>query len=258
MSRRLDNLESGTVEDVDEAEAAKDEVGEVGDKRPRTVEQMSVPNFIVPDKRKVKFICHLIIHEITALPYIAGQYFAKWKLSKTTQKGNTERATISENRVVWNAGFSIECTMVIGKDGFLQPFELTITVKQEINGGMSSEKLGYVTICLANLAGSGSSTTRYLLQEAKSNSLLKVSIDMTLVKGNTTTFKIPPPSPKTLLPMTANEVAEEQLGGKLPMRRDMSLEPNPIRFSIEQLNIIDPETKDSELVDSFFAQAEAS
>jgi hypothetical protein len=67
----------------------------------------------------------------------------------------------------------------------------------------------------------------------------------------------PPPSPKTLVPLTANEVAEVQLGGKVSSDR-AKIDPNPIRFSIEQLNIIDSDTKETEIVDSFFRIAENS
>jgi hypothetical protein len=61
---------------------------------------------------------------------------------------------------------------------------------QEIDGGASSERLGIVTICLAHLAGSESNTQRYLLEEAKSNSLLKVTIQMKLIEGDRSSFQM--------------------------------------------------------------------
>jgi hypothetical protein len=79
---------------------------------------------------------------------------------------------------------------------------MIFSVKQEIDGGAASERLGIVTICLAHLASSGSNTQRYLLEDAKSNSLLKITIQLKLIEGDVD-FKVylkvirPGPSSKT-------------------------------------------------------------
>ena len=64
-------------------------------------------------------------------------------------------------------------------------------ISKEVNGGSTSEKLGIVTICLANLASKRSnSSTKYLLQDAKSNSVLKVSIEMEQIKGDFVNYQM--------------------------------------------------------------------
>lgn len=41
-----------------------------------------------------------------------------------------------ENKVVWDAVFSFESTLIVSKDGVLQPFEMTIIPKiVTISGG---------------------------------------------------------------------------------------------------------------------------
>jgi hypothetical protein len=48
-------------------------------------------SFLIPKDRKVKFACYLLIHQLDNLPYLTGQYFAKWKLNYSTYKGITSR-----------------------------------------------------------------------------------------------------------------------------------------------------------------------
>ncbi|KAI8897661.1 N-terminal C2 in EEIG1 and EHBP1 proteins-domain-containing protein [Globomyces pollinis-pini] len=154
-------------------------------------------SFFIPNSRKMKYSCTLTLHDLNNLPYTTGQYFAKWKVTNSSDKGCTSRATVKENKVVWNdAHFSFEVTLIIARDGSLQPSEMIISVKQETNGGQSSDKIGNVTISLSNLVGQGPSTQRYLLQNSKSNSLLKVSLEMKLLRGDPQLLKNP------ILPIT--------------------------------------------------------
>ena len=60
---------------------------------------------------------------------------------------------------------------------------------QESKGGRSYHKLGFADIDLAEFAGAGLTTRRYLLEgydtkHRQDNSTLKVSIDMTLLSGD--------------------------------------------------------------------------
>ncbi|KAK8733821.1 hypothetical protein OTU49_006192 [Cherax quadricarinatus] len=63
-----------------------------------------------------------------------------------------------------------------------------VSVRQEVRGGKSFQKLGYADVNLAEFAGSGGSQ-RYLLEAYDSkhrlhNSMLKVTVDMTLLSGD--------------------------------------------------------------------------
>ncbi len=60
---------------------------------------------------------------------------------------------------------------------------------QEVKGGKSYQKLGFADVNLAEFAGAGLSSRRYLLEGYDSkrrldNSTLKVNIDMSLLSGD--------------------------------------------------------------------------
>ncbi|KAJ3216696.1 hypothetical protein HDU67_009128 [Dinochytrium kinnereticum] len=135
-------------------------------------------------RKKVVFQadCHLL--DLVNLPYVSGFYFAKWKLKGTNARGVTQRATVKDHTVVWNASFAVEATIFLGKDGVLLPCELLLYIKQEVNGGRSSEDLGMISINLAEYADSRSSLRKHLLQDARVNSVVRVKIEMKLLKGD--------------------------------------------------------------------------
>jgi hypothetical protein len=146
-------------------------------------------SFFVTKDRKVKFACVLIIHQLDNLPYLAGQYFAKWKLTYTTLKGVTSRATVNNYTVHWDAVFTFEETLIISKTGFLKPHDLEIVIKQEIDGGEYSERLGTVNFNISDFAKCETKTEKYLLQNAKSNSILKITLQMHIIEGKENQFK---------------------------------------------------------------------
>ncbi|KAJ3056222.1 hypothetical protein HK097_007705 [Rhizophlyctis rosea] len=152
----------------------------------------------VPKSRKVRFHVQCILHDLTNLPYVSGLYFARWKLrSGGSAAGATQRATVKDHIVNWDSAFTLEANMVIGKDGVLLPCELLLHIKQVVNGGRSTEDVGMVTVNLAEFAGDRSTTRRYLLQEAGVNSIVKLTIDMQLTKGEPS-YKVPEPSKRDI------------------------------------------------------------
>ncbi|KAJ3195977.1 hypothetical protein HK101_010483 [Irineochytrium annulatum] len=76
--------------------------------------------------------------------------------------------------------------MAIGKDQMLLPCDLLLYIKQEVNGGRSSEDVGMVAINLAEFADTKSTMRRLLLQDSRVNSVLRIRIDMSLTKGDGT------------------------------------------------------------------------
>jgi endo-alpha-1,4-polygalactosaminidase (GH114 family) len=97
---------------------------------------------------------------------------------------------VNNYTVKWDAKFYFETTLIIGKDGYLKPQELTIHIKQDINGGEQSQRLGMVSIPVHEFAGLDTRTERYLLQNAKSNSILKFTFEMILIEGNDNKFTV--------------------------------------------------------------------
>ncbi|KAI8917583.1 EEIG1/EHBP1 N-terminal domain-containing protein, partial [Powellomyces hirtus] len=141
-------------------------------------------SLFVPKSRKVKFEASCFVHDLSNLPYVSGLYFVKWKLKNGGSfEGSTAKAVVKDHTVTWDISFRFEPQMVIGKDGVLQPCELVLFVKQTVNAGKSTEDVGMITINLAEYANSKSTCRRYLLQESRVNSILKVTIGMKLTKG---------------------------------------------------------------------------
>ncbi|KAI8923304.1 N-terminal C2 in EEIG1 and EHBP1 proteins-domain-containing protein [Entophlyctis helioformis] len=142
--------------------------------------------------RKAKFHCRCTIHDLSNLPYVSGLYYAKWRLvAGGSSKGVSHKATVKDHQVFWNTAAEFDVVMVIGKDdSVLQPTPLRISIKQEINGARHSEKVGAIEINLAEAVGQQGLSRRMLLQETKVNSLLRISVEMTLVKGDVSSFKV--------------------------------------------------------------------
>ncbi|KAJ3096731.1 hypothetical protein HDU97_005622 [Phlyctochytrium planicorne] len=135
-------------------------------------------------RKKVQFQvdCHLV--DLVNLPYVSGFYFAKWKVKGTNARGVTQKATVKDHTVTWNSPFSFETTIFLGKDGVLLPCELSVYIKQEVNGGRSSDDLGMINLNISEYANSRSSVIKHLLQDARVNSVVRVKISMTLLKGD--------------------------------------------------------------------------
>lgn len=65
--------------------------------------------------------------------------------------------------------------LVISKQQVLGPCELRLDVFQELGGSKDTVAIGSVTINLSEYAGSGLISRRYLLDDCKFNSTIKVS-----------------------------------------------------------------------------------
>ncbi|KAJ1927439.1 hypothetical protein IWQ60_002946 [Tieghemiomyces parasiticus] len=142
-------------------------------------------HWFISKHRLVAFEVRITLHELINVPLVSGNFFVKWRTkSGTAASGCTERAPIADHRVEWNASALKRLDLVIGKDGVLAPCELQLCVKQEMNQE-TPRNLGVLTVNLAEYAREGRVTRRYLLQESKSNSTIKLTIDMKQVAGDT-------------------------------------------------------------------------
>ncbi|XP_023716945.1 protein FAM102B [Cryptotermes secundus] len=84
--------------------------------------------------------------------------------------------------------------------GVLDPCILRVSVRKELKGGRSFQKLGFTDLNLAEFAGSGQTTRRCLLEgydtrHRQDNSMLTVAIHMNMLSGDIL-FKVPSPSSK--------------------------------------------------------------
>lgn len=97
---------------------------------------------------------------------------------------------VRNHRVEWNRSFEFPCKMSANAStGVLDPCQLRISIRKEMKGGRSYYKLGFIDLNLAEYAGSGETSRRFLLEGYDSrhrldNSMLRVSIKLHMVSGD--------------------------------------------------------------------------
>ncbi|KAL2917499.1 hypothetical protein HK105_202780 [Polyrhizophydium stewartii] len=212
-------------------------------------------SLFVPAARKPRFHVRCTLHELSNLPYVSGTAHARWRLlARLPERGQTPRVTVKDHQVVWNTDIDFEVTSIIGKDdGVLQPTELRISIKQETNGARAIEKLGVVIVDLAEFASQGRVTKRVLLQETKLNSVLKITIEMELIKGDAATFKVPQPKMRSGFESPLDVVHVDNADRKINGDANASgfgLEPNSI---LSRLSTVGAEH--AQAIDQIFATA---
>ncbi|XP_069695365.1 uncharacterized protein [Periplaneta americana] len=112
-----------------------------------------------------------------------------------------KREEVQDHTVRWGAKFEFVCKMSANAStGVLDPCILRVSVRKELKGGRSFQKLGFTDLNLAEFAGSGQTTRRCLLEgydtrHRQDNSMLRVAIRMNMLSGDIL-FKVPSPSSK--------------------------------------------------------------
>lgn len=84
------------------------------------------------------------------------------------------RTAVTDHSAVWEQEFVFSIEICTDKRNFLKPCPATIKVKKELEGGRSFQLLGIISIDLAEFASPKAITRKYLLQNSKINSTLKV------------------------------------------------------------------------------------
>lgn len=143
-------------------------------------------------KKKYKFVVAFILDELSSVPFFSGLIFVKCRLLNGGNFYQTSpREEIEDHKVKWDSKFKFTCKMSANpSNGILDSAILRLSVRREAKGGKSSQKLGFVDLNLAEFAGCGLVTKRYLLDgydtknSRQDNSTLKVSIDMALLTGD--------------------------------------------------------------------------
>jgi hypothetical protein len=117
---------------------------------------------------------------------VSGKSFVKWSLPHSTateHRGRTEKHSIKEHKCTYDWDFDTSVRLVIDKNGYLQESWMLFEVQHEVSSGGKGERLTLGTVRL-NLAeyveaseqeGEDGVCRRYLMQDSKINSTLKVS-----------------------------------------------------------------------------------
>ncbi|PSN67901.1 hypothetical protein BS50DRAFT_675898 [Corynespora cassiicola Philippines] len=153
----------------------------------------------VPKNRRPKFDLHLKIIDLNNVPLVSGTSFVKWHLPHSTaaeHRGRTEKRPIKDHKVFYDYEAKLPVRLTVDKNGMLQESFIELEVVQEYSGGGRGERiiLGNVKLNLAEyveqseLSGVDGEelgvTRRYLMQESKINSTLKISIYMKQTEGD--------------------------------------------------------------------------
>ncbi len=172
----------------------------------------------VSKSRRVRFALTLSIVDLQNVPLVSGSSFVKWHLPLSTaaeHRGRTSKCAIRDHRVAYNYEQQVTVRLTVGKDGMLQECSVHFEVLQEYGAGGRGEriKLGDVRLNLAEYVDAGEigspispATTggavgggqneeavvrRYLMQDSKINSTLKIGIHMRHLDG-TREYYAPP------------------------------------------------------------------
>ncbi|XP_033322190.1 early estrogen-induced gene 1 protein isoform X3 [Megalopta genalis] len=155
-------------------------------------------------KKKYKFSVEVGLEELTAVSFVNAVLFAKLRLlDGGSFVDHSTREEVQEHTVRWNAKFEFLCKMSANASTcVLDPCILRISVRKELKGGRSFQKLGFTDLNLAEFAGAGLCRTRCLLEgydarHRQDNSMLRVSIKMNVLSGDIL-FKVPSPSLKQM------------------------------------------------------------
>jgi hypothetical protein len=134
---------------------------------------------------KLKFELHLKIIDLNNVPYVTGKSHVKWHLSHShaaEDRGKTDKCGIKEHRIQYNYEMHVAVRLTVDKTGMLQESHIRFEVIHNVLTGDKTEDiaLGRLKLNLAEYVwaseqeGEDAVCRRYLLQESKINSTLKV------------------------------------------------------------------------------------
>lgn len=137
-------------------------------------------------KEKPRFSVNLTIHELTNVPLVSGYVYVKWYLPasrKADARGKTPRAAIKDHKAVWEYETSTSTRFSIDKSGTLEEEKAEFEIFQE-HRGIDRLRLGRLGLNLAEYVNR-KETRRYLLQDSKVNSTIRITIHMAQQGGDT-------------------------------------------------------------------------
>ncbi|KAG2174223.1 hypothetical protein INT43_004244 [Umbelopsis isabellina] len=154
---------------------------------------MLISQLFISKSRKIDFELSILFQDLANVPLVSGNYYIKWKIKYAdAPSGSTARAPITDHNVLWNHTNATTVHLIVGKDNILAPCDLKLEVFQELNGGKDTHTIGTLTLNLSEYAGSGTTTRRYLLDDCKFNSTLKLSIRLFQKSDADIKYEVPP------------------------------------------------------------------
>ncbi|EAW23207.1 N-terminal C2 domain-containing protein [Aspergillus fischeri NRRL 181] len=141
------------------------------------------------------------IIDLNNVPLVSGTAFVKWRLpssSTTEHHGHTDKAIIIDHRAYWNYEKTLQVRLTIDRNQTLHECELVLDIIQEFGSGGHGDKnlLGRIRLNLAEYVDKSDDeegiVRRYLMQDSKVNSTLRVGIVMRQIDGdrNFTTYAL--------------------------------------------------------------------
>ncbi|ODV90398.1 hypothetical protein CANCADRAFT_106224 [Tortispora caseinolytica NRRL Y-17796] len=146
------------------------------------------------NSRQPKFKMTLSIIDLVNVPIVSGYVLVKWYLKdspKPDARGRTDHAPIRDHKVTWDYVRSAEFRIRINSDNVLSECLLVFEIYSEVGAMRHRASLGNLTINVSEHVGKeGQLARRYLLQSSKVNAVIRISIEMTQLKGETN-YKVP-------------------------------------------------------------------
>ncbi|KAI9015669.1 EEIG1/EHBP1 N-terminal domain-containing protein [Phycomyces nitens] len=137
---------------------------------------MPLSHFFISKHRKVDYEISILIHDLKNVPLVSGLYHIRWRMKHASHtNGSTQRAPIKDHSIYWNHPISTMVQLVIDKQHVLSQCEFKLEIYQELGSGKEAEMIGSLAVNLAEYATTGLTTRRYLLDQCKFNSTLKVN-----------------------------------------------------------------------------------
>ena len=135
----------------------------------------------------------LQIIDLNNVPLVAGTSCVKWYLPSSISaehRGRTDKAVIKDHKATWDYEKQLQVRMTVDKAGNLQETEIHLEILQEYSHHTKGIQLGFIKLNLAEYVdkdvdedGFGI-TRRYLMQNSKINSTLKIGIAMKQIEGD--------------------------------------------------------------------------
>ncbi|KAI5804353.1 N-terminal C2 in EEIG1 and EHBP1 proteins-domain-containing protein [Geopyxis carbonaria] len=152
------------------------------------IRDLGIEKIVVPKNRRPKFDLDLQIYDLFNVPLVSGQAYVKWHINGSTRaecRGRTSREPIKDHKVAWGYHQHVQgLRLTIGRNNVLQEQTITFEIHQDYSGGKERIQLGTVTLNLAEYASVDKETRRYLMQDSKINSTVKIGIAMHQVGGD--------------------------------------------------------------------------
>lgn len=143
-------------------------------------------------KKRYKFQVDLCLDELAEVSYSKAILFAKVRqLDGGSFTDVSERMEVQNHRVQYNTRFQFPCKMnANATSGILETCKCRISIRMEERSGRHFRKLGFTDINLAEYAGAGPSTQRYILQpydlsHRLDNSIVQITLNIILKEGDT-------------------------------------------------------------------------